>query len=163
MRIVKMMMVLAMAVGMLAAAGCGGGGGGGGGGNTEYKMADVVLKNVTSVGKLGPGRFNYQTQQTVEVDISVPFPKFLITVYDQRSRTILDSNGNPAVTQSVELIHGYSSTTSDAQGYHYKESIAIPSAATTIYVVPAMGVYPSSFEVAIVNGKAERHFAKGGV
>ena len=130
----------------LALCACGGGGGGGGGyvpQTTTYKMTDV--KPPANAGT--EGGFVYATQQTVAVDIALPYPNVIVTVYDQRPRTsIYDASGNrlasPKVTTPVQLARGVTSGTVNPADsmYHYTTTVTVPAAAAAIYVEPVMGL-----------------------
>lgn len=137
---------------VLVATGCSGGGSGGNSATpTNYTMSDLVLKNVSSVGK--QGRFIYSTKQTVTVDINLPYPHGLVTIYEKRPLTSLyDTQGNPLSTPVVEkpalLVQGMTSVTAEADGlYHYRETIVLPTSAITVYLAS-----PSSIDVPIING-----------
>ena len=147
---------------------CSGGGGGGGGSAptpppvTEFKMADVKAPANAGV----EGGFNYTTMQTVTVDIDLPYPNGLVSLYVKRpAQSLYDASGNAATSIDLTaepLAQGRTSATGVGGLYRYHERITLPTATSTIYVEPMMGVKPSSIDVPITNGTATYTFTVGG-
>ncbi len=126
---------------------------------TEYKMTDVKAPANTGV----EGGFNYATQQTVAVDIALPYPNGVVTLYETRPlSSIYDTAGNalgtPVVSEPSLLLQGLSSSTVGVDGsYHYRETIVMPITAKTVYLAT-----PARIDVPITNATVTYTFTVGG-
>lgn len=169
MNMLKMILLLS-ALPLLCSCSSGGGGGGGsagggGGGDlppgppptVEYKMTDVTPPANTGT----VGGFVYSTQQAVDVNIAVPYPNGVVAIYESRPVvSIYDVSGNllntPTVTEPPLLTQGIASVLVGDM-YHYRETIMMPVAATTVYLAT-----PARIDVPIVQGKVNYTFSAGG-
>ncbi len=128
---------------------------GGGGGSTvsEYKMTDV--KPLTG--------FVYATQQNVAIDIALPYPGGVVTIYETRPLSaIYDTAGNslatPVVSEPAFLLQGLSSSMAEGDGlYHYRETLVMPVATKTVYLAT-----PARIDVPVTNGTVTYTFNMGG-
>jgi len=163
----KMRIGPAILVVAIMLAGCGGGGGNSRSGEAvvtpDYKMTEVLAPANAGV----KGGFNYASMQPISVDIALPYPGGMVSVYEKRPvHTLYDAANNAALkgNSSAELLaRGFSSAVADSSGlYHYSETITVPAATASVYVEPMMGVYPGSFSVPIIFDAATYTFTAGG-
>ncbi len=138
--------------------GCGGGGGGGTPA-VEYKMADVAAPK--NAGTEGGFIYDTTNRQTVAVDIRLPYQFGSVSIYDSRPLVSFDSSGAPISTPSLLLDQGQAATDIGGGVYQYKDTISISATVTSLYIVPMMGLYPSSITIPITNGAVTKTFAKG--
>ena len=132
---------------------------GGGGGFTAPQAVNYTMTDVKPPANAGTvGGFVYATQQSVTLDVALPDPykQYVVSIYSKNpAQSLYGSSG--VVTQAAAqlLSQGISSTTADGSGlYHYTEKIMVPTAATSVYVGPIMGLEPKGVVVPITGGAA---------
>ena len=113
----------------------------------EYTMKDIKFRNLSTVGTVGG--FTYAAMQPVTVDITIPYPTGLISIYaNHPAQSLYDASGAVAVTIDQLLAQGI------ATSGRYTQTISLPSGTSSVYLGAMMGLEPKGVEVPIVGGVA---------